>query len=376
MIGAIRMSTPTARPRHLFLRSAAAATTASAVLLVTACGSGQAEEEPPEAAVVIDEERCRTNQDAGTVTYVTGYQYQASVSILEAVAADALGYFDAVCLDVEIQPGTGDTIGNAQMVAAGTAQLTSLGNEAEILQAHDADIDVLGVATYGHVPIATLLTTTDVQELSDLEGTTLGHKGMLPAPLEAMLVSADVDMDSIELVEVGYDPSVLPRDQVQSLTGFRSNEPFLLADMDEEFNEWLPEDYGVVGSFGVMATSPEFAEENPTVVEDMLRAMSHAFDYCVENGEECVQFAADLSESGYDTDHNLRVWNAEHELVTASTQEGSPVGYIDLGLTEAEGQTLVDNGQLDELPDLEPLFDPRYLESVHVAGDVSWPAAE
>ncbi|WP_304455686.1 ABC transporter substrate-binding protein [Nocardiopsis sp. YSL2] len=368
------MSTPTAHPRRLLLRSAAAATTASAVLLVSACGSGEVEDNAPEVASVIDDERCQTNRDAGTITYVTGYQYQASVSILEAIAADALGYFDAVCLDVEIQPGTGDTIGNAQMVAADTAQLTSLGNEAEILQAHDNDIDVIGVATYGHVPIATLLTGTDIGELSDLEGSTLGHKGMLPAPLEAMLVSDGVDMDSIEQVEVGYDPSVLPRDQVQALTGFRSNEPFLLGDMEEEFNEWLPEDYGVVGSFGVMATSPDFADENPTVVEDVLRAMSHAFDYCVDNGEECVQFAADLAESGYDVDHNLRIWNAEHELVTASTQESSPVGYIDLTLTEAEGQTLVDNGQLDEMPDLEPLFDPRYLEAVHVAGGVAWPA--
>ncbi|GAA0975706.1 MULTISPECIES: ABC transporter substrate-binding protein [Nocardiopsidaceae] len=362
------------RPRIRRVRPVAAAALTSALLLTTACAGEEATEEPADVATVIDEERCETNRAAGPVTYITGYQYQASVSILEAVAADALGFFDAVCLDVEIQPGTGDTIGNSQLVSAGTAHFTSLGNEAEVLQANDAGHDVIGISTYGHVPIATLLTGTGIEELGDLEGTTLGHKGMLPAPLEAMLVADGVDMDAIEIVEVGYDPSVLPRDQVQALTGFRSNEPFLLADMDEEYNEWLPEDYGVVGSFGVMATHPEWAQENPTVVEDYLRAIAQAFSYCQENGEECVGYAADLAESGYDVDHNLRVWNAEHELVTSSTPDDAPPGYIDLNLTEAEGETLVDNGQLDELPDLEPLFDPRYLEAVHVATEVSWPA--
>ncbi|WP_159941729.1 MULTISPECIES: ABC transporter substrate-binding protein [unclassified Nocardiopsis] len=368
------MSTPPHHHRPRPLRPALATAAASALLLTAACGGEQAQEEAPEAAaVVVDDERCETNKAAGTVTYITGYQYQASVSILEAIAADALGYFEAVCLDVEIQPGSGDTIGNSQLVSAGTAHFTSLGNEAEVLQANEAGHEVIGVATYGHVPIATLLTGTDIGELKDLEGKTLGHKGMLPAPLEAMLVADGVDVDSMEIVEVGYDPSVLPRDQVQALTGFRSNEPFLLADMGEEYNEWLPEDYGVVGSFGVMATNPEWAEENPTVVEDFLRALARSFDYCQDNGEECVGYAAELDEAGYDVEHNLRVWNTEHELVNASTPDDAVVGYIDLNLTEAEGETLVDNGQLDKLPSLEPLFEPRYLQAVHVATEVSWP---
>ncbi|MFD6950307.1 myristoyl transferase [Nocardiopsis sp. TSRI0078] len=367
------MSTPPSHPHARRIRPVLATAAASALLLTAACAGGEAAEDAPEVAAVIDEERCETNQAAGTITYITGYQYQASVSILEAVAADALGYFEAVCLDVEIQPGSGDTIGNSQLVSAGTAHFTSLGNEAEVLQANDAGHNVVGVATYGHVPIASLLTGTDIKELKDLEGTTLGHKGMLPAPLEAMLVADGVNLDDIEIVEVGYDPSVLPRDQVQALTAFRSNEPFLLADMDEDYNEWLPEDYGIVGSFGVMATNPEWADENPTVVEDYLRALSQAFTYCQDNGEECVGYAAELAEAGYDVDHNLRIWNAESELVNASTPDDSTVGYIDLSLTEAEGRTLVDNGQLDKLPDVEPLFDPRYLEAVHVATEVSWP---
>lgn len=363
--------TPLNRPIRPGLLSAALLTVA---LLASACG-----QETPEqgaSAAVIDNDRCMDNQRAGTITFVTGYHYQASVSQLEVIAAEAMGLFETLCLDVEIQPGSGDVMGNAQLVSAGTAHFTPAGNEAEIVQANERDHEVVGIATYGHVPISTLLTQQNVEHLTDLEGQTLGHQSMLPAPVEAMLVEAGVDVDTIEQVEAGYDPSVLPRDQIQALTGFRSNEPHQLDAMDEKYTEWLPEDFGVVGSFGVMATNPEWAEEHPTVVEDFLRAVARAFDHCSENGEECVGYAAELDEAGYDTEHNLKVWDTERELVGGSTPDDQVNGYIDLTMTAEEAETLKDSGELDSVPDLEPLFDPRFLEAVHVATEVVWPGDE
>lgn len=348
-----------------------AAALAATALLATACGGG--DDDARDVAVIIDQERCDTNREAGPITFVTGYHYQASVTQLEVVAAEAMGLFDSLCLDVTIQPGNGDLMGNAQLVSAGTAHFTAMSNEAEVLQADARDHRIVGLATYGHVPIATLLTGTDVKDLTDLEGGTLGHQSLLPAPLEAMLVAADVDLDSIEQVEAGYDPGVLPRGQVQALTGFRSNEPHRLDAMGEEYTQWLPEDFGVVGSFGVMVASPEWTEEHPTATEDFLRAVGRAFDHCSEEAEECVGYAADLDLAGYDTEHNLQVWDTERDLVASSTPEGEPRGFVELELTEREGETLLDNGELDEIPDLGPLFDTRYLEAVHDGGDPIWP---
>ncbi|WP_028648712.1 ABC transporter substrate-binding protein [Nocardiopsis sp. CNT312] len=372
------MSTPAPRPprRHPLTACAAAAST---LLLATACGTNAAETpQEPQQATVVDDDRCATNRAIGTVTYLTGYQYQSSVSILEAVAADALGYFDRLCLDVEIAPGSGNTIGNARSVADGGVQFTSLGNEGEIIQANEQGIGIVGIATYGHVGIANLMTPKGVDELTDLEGTVLGHKGMLPPPVAAMLVSEGVDLDEIEQELVGYDPSILPAGEVDSLTGYRSNEPFLLEAMGAQFIEWLPEQFGVAGSFGVMATSPDFADAHPTAVEDFLRAMAQAFEYCQENARECVEYAAALDAEnpesyGYDVDHNLRIWDAEQELVSSYTVEGKPLGYIDLNKTEEEAAILKEYGQLEEIPDLEPFFRPTFIEAVHIAGEVSWP---
>ncbi|MBR8744728.1 ABC transporter substrate-binding protein [Nocardiopsis sp. MG754419] len=361
---------PAPSPHRLRLLGPAAALTAAA-LLATACGGGA--DTNPEVDVVVDGERCETNRDAGPITFVTGYHYQASVTQLEVIAAEALGYFDALCLDVEIQPGNGDLMGNAQLVSAGTARFTAMSNEAEVLQADTRDHEIVGIATYGHVPISTLLTGPDVDDLTELEGRTLGHQSLLPAPLEAMLVEAGVDVDSIDQVEAGYDPSVLPRGQVQALTGFRSNEPHRLDALGEEYTQWLPEDFGVVGSFGVLVTDPVWAEGHPTATEDFLRAVGHAFDHCSEAAEECVGYAADLDRAGYDAEHNLKVWDTERALVTSSTPEGEPRGFVDLDLTEREAGTLVDNGELDGIPDTTALFDTGYLEAVHDGADLVWP---
>lgn len=368
------MTTPTT-PLTRYLGAAALT---AAVLATAACGGSEAAAEPPDASeLAINEERCTTNQDAGTITYISGYFYQASVSQLEVFAAEGLGFFDAVCLDVEIQGGTGDIMASSQLVSAGTAHFTPVANEAEIVQANEQDHEIIGIATYGHLPIASLLTGPDVEDLKDLEGQTLGRPGMLAAPLEAMLNSAGVDVDSIEQVDSGYDPSVLPRDQVQALAAFRSNEPHQLDAMGEPYREWLPEDFGVIGSFGVMATNPEWAAQNRTVVEDFLRAIARAFEYCEDNGQECVEQAAALDPTGeFDVEHNLKVWEAESELVRASTPDETSIGYIDLGMTESETENLVANGALDKVPDLEPLFEPHYLEAVYVAGNVSWPAED
>ena len=329
---------------------------------------------PGAEGAALSPERCAQNEAAGPITYLTGYYFQASAGILEQVAADELGYYDDLCLDVTLQPGTGDTAQNLSLVAAGTAQVTSVGNEAEILAARAGGSDVTGIATLGHVPIATLMTMPDVTDLRQLEGTTLGQKGELPPPIRAMLVNEGVDVDAIEQVVVGFDPSVLPRGQVQSLTGYKSNEPALLADLGEEVTQWNPEDAGVTGSFAAMAVNPAFLAEHPTAAQDFLRASLRAFAHCQEQAQECVDAAAARDQTGtYDVEHNLDVWDAEQRLVASATPAGTPVGYLDPARTATEAADVVAAGLLEPDPDVAAAFDDGVLAEVYDGDTLVWP---
>jgi NitT/TauT family transport system substrate-binding protein len=85
-----------------------AATLIAFALAATACtddpnddsdGGGAAE---VAADAPFPESRCEANRAAGTISYLTGFDYAATASIVEVLVADAKGYFDELCLDVDI----------------------------------------------------------------------------------------------------------------------------------------------------------------------------------------------------------------------------------------------------------------------------------
>nr|WP_246314377.1 ABC transporter substrate-binding protein [Kineococcus aurantiacus] len=352
---------------------------ATAALFLAACGGSDDDDAAGGSTPTgsrgsaVSAERCAQNEAAGRVTYVTGFQYQASASILDPIAARALGYFDDVCLDVEIQPGTGETAQNAQLVAAGTAQVSSIAGNGDVLVNVANGVDVKAVAMFGHVPVATLMTKPDITDLKQLEGTTLGQKGALPVTIEAMLRAKGVDLSKVKQVVVGYDPSVLVRGQVQSLTGYKSNEPLTLAAMGEEVTEWNPEDYGVPGSIATTIVNPAFLADHRTAVEDFLRAQLKAYAYCEDHAEECVADAAELSQAGYDTDHNVEVWRTETGLVDGSLPAGQVLGQIDEAPVRTEGDFLVQMRQIPAVPDLGEVVVPDLVPSLYSGGELVWP---
>ncbi|GCB52266.1 ABC transporter substrate-binding protein [Streptomyces sp. NL15-2K] len=365
--------------RRTARRTALLATALTLTATLAGCADAQGDQSSSasaakSAAPGVPAERCKENQAAGPITYLTGYQYQASVGILANIAADAMGYYSDLCLNVRIKPGGGNTGSNSQLVAANTAQFASLGNDAAVLQSVAGGIDVKAVMTPGHLPIATLITMSKITSLKQLDGKTLGHHGALGPALRAMLVKAGVKIGSVRQVEVGFDPSVLPRGQVQALAAYKSNEPLQLKAMGAHIKEWNPEDYGVPGSFGTTIVNPGFAEKHPHAVEDFLRATLRAQAYCEKHGAECVGYAAKAAGSSYDVKQNEAIWKIESGLADKSTPKDRPAGYIDTDSVTAEGKTLIASGDLKKLPDVESAFDPSYLKAIYNGTKLIWPA--
>ncbi|MEU8820299.1 ABC transporter substrate-binding protein [Actinoplanes sp. NPDC048796] len=360
------------RTRTLF-----AAFSAAALLIGTAaCGSSDSSDEVAAAAAgtAISADRCAQNKAAGKITYLSGYQWQASASILEYAAAKKLGYFDAVCLDVAMQPGTGDTSQNTKLLASGKVTVSPVSQQ-DVLSANANGIKVTGVSSYSNVGLEVLMTKTDVTDLKQLDGTTLGQKGAMPVGVQAMLVRAGADFGSVKQVTVGYDPSVLTRGQVTSLTGFISNEPNQLKAAGTPVTVWRPYDYKVPGSLGAMAVNPDFAAKNPTAVQDFLRAGLHAFEYCEEHGEECVKAAADLTGAGYDEKQNLAVWQTETKVVRDSLPTGAALGAIDTKNVTALAEMLNTYTKTSITPDQATSeFDPSYVSAIYQGDKLIWPA--
>lgn len=361
------------------IRTRTAALAASAVLAVGAlAGCGSEEDDAPEAAgEAVSAERCEQNEAAGTITYMTGYFWQASASILEVMAAEELGYFDELCLDVELQPGQGDVSQNAKLLASGQIQLGGLSQQ-DVITANSNGLEVLGISSYSTAGLDVLMTMPEITDLAQLKGKTLGHKGWVPMGVSAMLAEAGLDPDAdLEQVKVGYDPSILPRGQVDALVGFVSNEPNQLEAAGETVTVWEPADFGVPGSIGAFAANPAFAEEHPTAVEDFLRAVFRAFQHCAEEDHvaECIEIQGEYAGAESNPEHESGVWSTEVDVIADNPLPGK-WGNVDEENVRALADLISQYAGAEVTPDQAVgYFDGSFADAVvDDAGEVVWPA--
>jgi putative hydroxymethylpyrimidine transport system substrate-binding protein len=360
--------------------------TAAVCLGAAACGSAGGASASgtggaPGGGHDISAARCAQNRAAGKITYLSGYQYQASASILEYVAADKLGYFSDLCLNVVLEPGTGDTSQNTRLLASGQATITPVA-EQDLIQARANGIDIEGVSAYSDAGLDILMTNPDITRLSQLNGQVVGDKGSFPAAVEAMMIKAGVTWSTIRIVQEGYDPTVLPRRAggLAALTGFVSNEPNQLKAAGYKVTVWQPVKYGIPDSLGAMAVNPAFAAAHPTAVEDLLRAAIHAYDYCSATAAaiaQCVGYTAALSGPTYATKLNEAIWRTETQVAAANPTPGQPLGGIDpanLGRLVALLHEYAGLPAGVTAAKAADWFDNSYITAIYHGGQLVWPA--
>lgn len=353
------------------------AASAAALLLLAGCSSSSADTPPATAggSDLISAERCAENQAAGPITFLTSFGFVASAGLLDVVTAADKGFFKDLCLDVTLEPGSNNT----QLVSAGTAQFAGVGSPSDVLVAIDNGADVSGIATYGNTVAITLMTMADgdVKSLSDLAGKTVGYKGAIPPQISAMIAEEGVDPTSINWVNVGYDPTILPQGQVQALTGYKSNEPLALKAQGYDVKEWDPADYGVKSAFNTQIVNNTFAQEHPTAVEDFLRASLHAYDWINESDaklDEALGYAEKRSESGFDKEASLARWQTEVSLIDESQPADLPIGGENAAQWQPEADMLLEYGLIKQKADVDAAIDDSFIQKIYDGNDLIWPA--
>jgi putative hydroxymethylpyrimidine transport system substrate-binding protein len=345
---------------------------AAALLLATSWPAA-----PADAATApsIGPDRCSRNRAAGSITFLTSFAYAATSGILDVLAARQLGYFDALCLKVSVEPGST----NAQLLSAGTAQLAGLGDASSVLVAIDNGAAITGVLTYGNTSAIELVTlqSRGIKSLTELAGKTIGYK-VAPAPqITAMLVAARVPIDSINFVSVGFNPASLANGSVAALMAYKSNEPRVLAAQGYAVTEWDPETYGIHSTFNVLVANRKFAAEHPTAVQDFLRATLHAFNWINQsdaNLEHALGFAQTLSTAGFDLAGSRERWKIEARLIAGSQPANAPFGHTDDTQWQPEADMLVRAKLVSRPPVVATAHDNAYLDAIYNGKALLWPA--
>ena len=332
--------------------------------------------EPMDPRDLTGTERCAANQAAGEITFLTGFLFFPAISIAVVLAAEDQGFFDDMCLDVNIVPSVpGESI---VLISANVIQF-STNQIGELSQAQEQGAQSTMVLNYGHTPVHVLLVEDDspILEPADFAGATIGSVGgTLNAGLQGLLLNGgglSVDED-YEVVARSFNPFEI--EAFDGIAAFRSNEPDTLNKGGVPVRVFRPEDYNSVGTFAGIHVSTEFARQHPQAVEDWVRAVTAATEWSIANPEETVRIAEALcSECGFfEFEHELFRFNEEVKLSLDSTPEGHVFGAIHAPTVAQEVSAMRSFNILETLPDMAALFDNSYILAVHDAdGNLIWP---
>jgi NitT/TauT family transport system substrate-binding protein len=360
------------------------ATALLSVVALPALAGATAPSEPPGDVAWFTDARCEANRAAGTITFLTGFGYAAAASMVDVFVAEQAGYYDELCLDVDVVSSF--STANYPLIAGNEAQFASAGSFSEVVDFGAAnDAELVAVVVEGRFPIDALIVKPATAEtLDDLEGTTIGVKGAITRAVAAMLAGAGLfEGEHYQTVLLdGFDPVAhIAIDAIVGFPGYKSNEPGTLDRAGIPYDLFDPADYGVPGSFGVIYTNHRFLDEHPTAAEDFVRATLRGLADAIADPEAAVQAALDSADAAGEADllpvesERFR-WQTDAQLLRDSYDPDEPMGVPDLDLLRAEVDAYDAVGLFSEtLPDLTDVTDADLAAAVYDAdGEVIWPS--
>lgn len=349
-----------------------------ATLALSACSGGAAASDGgPNTSSLISAEACQRNKDVGKITYISGYGYSASAGQMDVFIAKELGYFDDLCLNVDINAAGAN---GQQLVAAGQAQFTELGSASDVMLAAANSKNLTAIATYGTTSPFSIFANKDIKSLKDLEGKKLGYFINLTPIASAMLEAAGVDESKVEFIKMtNYDPTVVTRGQVDAIVGYASNQPEKLRALGEDFSEFFPADYDLAGTYNVMEVNTQFLKEHREVTGDFMRATLKALEHCLTDEQDCVKRVSDLAAKNnqgeaFPEDQQARTWKVESQWVRDSAA-GAP-GIMSLDSWEGEADLVRTYGGVKDLPAVNTMIDLDLVSGLYNNGKLIWPGGK
>ena len=325
--------------------------------------------------------RCQANKAAGKITYLSGFDYAASASIVEMIVADAKGYFAKMCLDVDVKASF--STANYALVADNKAQFASAGSYVELLRNTPKERPLVAVYNLGKTAIETLMVRDDgkITSILDLRNKTIGIKGDLPPSIQVMLAKNGLKrgVDYKEQLVDGFNPVAHFQLPIDALPGFKSNEPGQLERSGVNIRQFDPGRYNIPGSFGIVYTNAKFLKDNPTAAEDFVRAALRGYADAAANPDDATALAVKrINDSGnrnfLSPVGELFRWRTEAKIVADNTPAGQPVGLLVAKLLQAQVDDYAEAGVLATKPSIVGSFDDSIVKAVTGPDNkVIWP---
>jgi putative hydroxymethylpyrimidine transport system substrate-binding protein len=325
-------------------------------------------------ALKIGKSECAANKAAGKMTYVSPFGFDATIGIIDVFAAEKLGYFGDMCLTVQFVTNSEDS---TELVSAGTATTTNVGSAITFLVAKASGSDITAVATYGATSDTCILTRPTITTLKQLEGKTFGYHFVENAGLLAMLKAAGVDVTKVTMVNTSdYDPNQVVQGKIDSVSCYRTNEPLTLKAEGAKFNEFIPSQFGVTGTYNVEFFNTKFLKAHYSAAKDWMRADLHAVAYCSTHQAKCVSIEgtyAKAAGSTFTVAHETEVWALAVKLAKGHTLAGKGIGVESQAEWKSASKEVVEFHSVKKLPTLAKVETTKMVASLYHGKTLIWP---
>lgn len=282
----------------------------------------------------------KATPEAKTLVFMAGFRPQANLPFVGVYVAQEKGFFaeESLTVDIRHTAGKGEHL---QLLVAGTVDVTTQDAAVLLKRRADPGLPLVSIALIGQRGQQAFVALKDssLQTPQDWAGHKVGFKGTPPPDLLALLDVAGLDENTVELINVGFDPRVLTEGLVDVYPVFNSNEPYLLQSWGYELTQWEAANYGIPTLGLTYVTTPDKIAQDPERIERFLRAALRGIAYAEDHVDEAVDIV--LKYTGPETDPDHMRFMLETELADARTPLTDEFG---IGWqTEEQWQRLIDS---------------------------------
>ncbi|MDR1791416.1 MAG: ABC transporter substrate-binding protein [Propionibacteriaceae bacterium] len=285
-----------------------------------------------------------------TVQAVVGLSYIPNIQFGPVYVADAQGWGGNESISIRHH---GADEGLFTALAAGEEQFVIAAGD-EGLQAAEQGIELVAVAPYYlEYPVRIIVPAeSDITELADLQGKTIGLPGKYGESWFGLLVALDtagLSQEDVEIQEIGYTAqAALPTGKVDAVVGFINNDfvQFQAAGVNVRALEVAPDSVPLVSA--TLFTTSEFYQKHKDVVETVKSFLQKGITESVENPEAAIEAAVDYIPSFNESAQQAARVTLDATLALMVDADGNVPTALDEGQWQEMGEFLQDVGVLRE----------------------------